>query len=112
MRKAATNLLAVASTAYAYTGSTAGSKSGCYWSTDAGQFNTRFGHDFSLDLYGTVQDLIPDTYTVNAGVNPLARRFDIVNIGLDASDQSLTLTVPGGQTNGNSITTQLLITFL
>ncbi|KEQ78128.1 concanavalin A-like lectin/glucanase, partial [Aureobasidium namibiae CBS 147.97] len=110
MKKAATNLLAVATTAYAYTGSPAGSRSGCYWSTDAGQFNTRFGHDFSLDLYGTVQDLIPDTYTVNAGVNPLARRFDIVNIGLDASDQSLTLTVPGGQTNGSPISTAQLAT--
>jgi hypothetical protein len=111
MKKAATNLLAVASTAYAYT-SAAGSKSGCYWNTEAGLFNTRFGHDFSLDLYGTVQDLIPDTYTVNAGVNPLARRFDIVNIGLDASDQSLTLTVPGGQTNGSSISIQFLISVL
>ena len=107
MKKAATNLLAVASTAYAYTGSNAGSKSGCFWNTDAGLFNTRFGHDFSIDLYGTVKDLIPDTYTVNAGVNPLARRFDIVNIGLDASDQSLTLTVPGGQSNGSPISTQL-----
>lgn len=106
MKQAATNLLAVASTAYAYT-SAVGSKSGCYWNTDAGPFNTRFGHDFSLDLYGTVQDLIPDTYTVNAGVNPLARRFDIVNVGLDASDQSLTLTVPGGQTNGPISTAQL-----
>jgi hypothetical protein len=108
MKKAATNLLAVASTAYAYT-SAAGSKSGCYWSTDAGQFNTRFGHDFSVDLYGIVQNLIPDTYTVNAGVNPLSRRFDLVNVGLDASDQSLTLTVPGGQTNGSLTSASLFI---
>ena len=99
MKQAATNLLAVASTAYAYT-SAVGSKSGCYWNTDAGSFNTRFGHDFSVDLYGTVENLIPSTYTVNQGVNPLARRFDIVNIGLDAVEKALTLTVPGGQSTG------------
>jgi hypothetical protein len=102
MKRAATNLLALSSTAYAYTSSAAGSKSGCYWNTEAGSFNTRFGHDFSLDLYGTVQDLLPNTYTVLAGLNPLARRFDLVNIGLDPFDLSLTLTVPGGQTTGNS----------
>lgn len=101
MKAAVTNLLALGSTAYAYT-SAAGSKSGCYWNTDAGPFNTRFGHDFSIDLYGTVEDLIPNTYTVVAGLNPLARRFDLVNIGLDPRDLSLTLTVPGGQTTGNS----------
>ncbi|KAK6004897.1 hypothetical protein QM012_007676 [Aureobasidium pullulans] len=107
MKRAATNLLALGSTAYAYTASTAGTKSGCYWNTEAGSFNTRFGHDFSVDLYGTVQDLIPNTYTVNAGLNPLARRFDIVNIGLDPFDLSLTLTVPGGQTTGPISVAQL-----
>lgn len=101
MKSAVTNLLALGSTAYAYT-SAAGSKSGCYWNTDAGPFNTRFGHDFSIDLYGTVENLIPNTYTVVAGLNPLARRFDLVNIGLDPLDLSLTLTVPGGQTTGNT----------
>ncbi|KAH0168103.1 concanavalin A-like lectin/glucanase, partial [Aureobasidium melanogenum] len=107
MKRAATNLLALGSTAYAYTSSAAGSKSGCYWNTEAGSFNTRFGHDFSLDLYGTVQDLLPNTYTVLAGLNPLARRFDLVNIGLDPLDLSLTLTVPGGQTTGPISVAQL-----
>ena len=102
MKTAATTLLALGSTAYAYTSSAAGTKSGCYWNTEAGSFNTRFGHDFAADLLGTVQDMIPDKYTVNAGLNPLARRFDLVNIGLDPLDLSLTLTVPGGQTTGNS----------
>ncbi|CAD0081515.1 unnamed protein product, partial [Aureobasidium vineae] len=105
--KAAINLLALGSTASAYTSSSAGSKSGCYWNTDAGPFNTRFGHDFLQDLYGTVQDLIPNTYTVNQGLNPLARRFDLVNIGLDSTDLALTLTVPGGQTTGPISTAQL-----
>ncbi|KAI4716600.1 concanavalin A-like lectin/glucanase [Aureobasidium sp. EXF-10727] len=107
MKKAAINLLALGSTASAYTSSSAGSKSGCYWNTDAGPFNTRFGHDFLQDLYGTVQDLIPNTYTVNQGLNPLARRFDLVNIGLDPTDLALTLTVPGGQTTGPISTAQL-----
>lgn len=102
MKQAATNLLALASTAYAAASSPAGTKSGCYWNTDAGQFNTRFGHDFSVDLYGTVENLIPSTYTVNQGVNPLARRFDIANIGFDGVEKALTLTVPGGQSNGMS----------
>ncbi|KAG9831372.1 concanavalin A-like lectin/glucanase, partial [Aureobasidium melanogenum] len=107
MKRAATNLLALGSTAYAYTSSAAGSKSGCYWNTEAGSFNTRFGHDFSIDLYATVQDLLPNTYTVLAGLNPLARRFDLVNIGLDPLDLSLTLTVPGGQTTGPISVAQL-----
>ncbi|KAG9637528.1 concanavalin A-like lectin/glucanase, partial [Aureobasidium melanogenum] len=107
MKRAAANLLALGSTAYAYTSSAAGSKSGCYWNTEAGSFNTRFGHDFSLNLYGTVQDLLPNTYTVLAGLNPLARRFDLVNIGLDPLDLSLTLTVPGGQTTGPISVAQL-----
>ncbi|KAH0345976.1 concanavalin A-like lectin/glucanase, partial [Aureobasidium melanogenum] len=106
MKKAATNLLALGSTAYAYT-SAVGSKSGCYWNTDAGPFNTRFGHDFSVDLYATVENLIPNTYTVLAGLNPLARRFDLVNVGLDPLDSSLTLTVPGGQTTGPISVAQL-----
>ncbi|KAI5271496.1 concanavalin A-like lectin/glucanase [Aureobasidium subglaciale] len=111
MKKAVTNILALASATYAYTPSAAGTKSGCYWNTDAGQFNTRFGHDFAADLYGTVDDLVPSTYTVNAGVNPLARRFDLVNIGLDAKEQALTLTVPGGQTNGPISSAQLATSF-
>ena len=99
MRSTTTNVLALASTAYALTGSTAGSKSGCYWNVPGiGQFNTRFGTDFSIN--STVENLISSTYTVAQGVNPLARRFDIVNIGLDPIDQALTLTVPGGQTIG------------
>ncbi|KAG9950296.1 concanavalin A-like lectin/glucanase, partial [Aureobasidium melanogenum] len=106
MKRAATNLLALGSTAYAYT-SAVGSKSGCYWNTDAGPFNTRFGHDFSIDLYATVENLIPNTYTVLAGLNPLARRFDLVNVGLDPLDLSLTLTVPGGQTTGPISVAQL-----
>lgn len=101
MKQATTNLLALASTAYAYTSSAAGSQSGCYWNVPGvGPFNTKFGRDFSVDLYGTVQDLIASTYTVSQGVNPLARRFDMVNIGLDTTDKALTLTVPGGQTTG------------
>ncbi|KAI5238235.1 concanavalin A-like lectin/glucanase [Aureobasidium subglaciale] len=100
MRKTAANILALASTAYGATSSSAGTKNGCYWATDAGPFNTRFGHDFSVDLYGTVADLIPSTYTVNQGVSPLARRFDLVNVGLDVIEKALTLTVPGGQSNG------------
>ncbi|KAI5205053.1 concanavalin A-like lectin/glucanase [Aureobasidium subglaciale] len=111
MRSAVVNLLALASTAYAYTPSAAGTKSGCYWNTDAGPFNTRFGHDFTADLYGSVDSLVPSTYTVNAGVNPLARRFDLVNIGLDAKEQALTLTVPGGQTDGPISSAQLTTSF-
>ncbi|TIA77337.1 concanavalin A-like lectin/glucanase [Aureobasidium pullulans] len=111
MKQAATNLLALASTAYAAASSPAGTKSGCYWNTDAGQFNTRFGHDFSVDLYGTVENLIPSTYTVNQGVNPLARRFDIANIGFDGVEKALTLTVPGGQSNGPISVAQLATSY-
>ena len=100
MKQTAADILALASIAYAATSTSASTLTGCYWNTDAGSFNTRFGHDFSVDLYGTVENLIPSTYTVNQGVNPLARRFDIVNIGLDAVEKALTLTVPGGQSTG------------
>ncbi|KAH0369426.1 concanavalin A-like lectin/glucanase, partial [Aureobasidium melanogenum] len=106
MKRAIINLLALGSAANAYT-SAAGTKSGCYWNTDAGPFNTRFGNNFLDDLYATVEDLIPNTYTVLAGLNPLARRFDIVNVGLDPIDLALTLTVPGGQTTGPISVAQL-----
>ncbi|THW39686.1 hypothetical protein D6D21_07181 [Aureobasidium pullulans] len=61
MKQAATNLLALASTAYAAASSPAGTKSGCYWNTDAGQFNTRpisvaqLATSYSDILYGSVR---------------------------------------------------------
>ncbi|KEQ90567.1 hypothetical protein AUEXF2481DRAFT_9367 [Aureobasidium subglaciale EXF-2481] len=44
--------------------------------------------------------LVMTSASTCTGVSPLARRFDLVNVGLDVIKKALTLTVPGGQSSG------------
>ncbi|THW31849.1 concanavalin A-like lectin/glucanase [Aureobasidium pullulans] len=86
----------------AFTASNAGVKNGCFWNVDGlGSFNTQWSiAEFTTSTLSSVQDeLSASSYTVEAGNSPLARRFDITNIGI-SSDNALTLTVPGGQSTG------------
>lgn len=101
------SLLALgATTVSAWTSSEAGVQNGCYWDVPGvGSFNTHFNGDWNLHPYEAIEEIISSTYTVAAGNSPLARRFDMVNIGLEVdpvTGGAITLTVPGGQTGGGA----------
>lgn len=94
---------ALATAASALSLSSNGVQNGCMFSVpDVGDFNTQILHDWSSSSTSddVFKDLQASTYTVDAGTAPFARRFDIVNIGQDTKDPSITLTVPGGQQHG------------
>ena len=99
-RTSTINLLAMgAAGASALSTSAAGIKNGCFWNVAGlGAFNTQFSvSEFTASaLQGVADQIAASTYTVEAGNSPLARRFDVTNIGI-SSDNALTLTVPGGQ---------------
>lgn len=93
-----------ATTALAWTSSEPGIQNGCFWDVPGvGSFNTHFTGDWSTNPYEAVEEIIASTYTVSAGNSPYARRFDVVNIGIEVdpvTGGAITLTVPGGQTGG------------
>jgi hypothetical protein len=81
-------------------------KNGCYWDVEGlGSFNSHAEFTTSTSN-GVMNDFSASTYTVAAGMSPLARRFDLANIGI-SSDKALTLTVPGGQSSGPISTAQI-----
>lgn len=82
MKNSAINMLAMAASASAYTASTAGSQSGCYWAVPGvGSFNTHFNVNWGADATQQISDLSSSIYTVANNYAPYARRFDITNIG-------------------------------
>ncbi|THY27038.1 concanavalin A-like lectin/glucanase [Aureobasidium pullulans] len=105
---------ALATAASALSLSSNGVQNGCMFSVpDVGDFNTQILHDWSSSSTSddVFKDLQASTYTVDAGTAPFARRFDIVNIGQDTKDPSITLTVPGGQQHGPVSSAQITTGF-
>ncbi|GAB7350070.1 hypothetical protein MBLNU459_g0739t1 [Dothideomycetes sp. NU459] len=117
MKNAAINALALASSAYAYTASTAGTQNGCYYNVPGvGNFNTNFNINWGVNIYQVVNDLSASTYSVASNNAKFSRRFDNTNIGAVTNSVSnigsyITLTVPGGQTSGPISSSQMQTTY-
>lgn len=95
-------VMALAAGASALLQSSAGTEiDSCFWDAGVGIFNTAFSVDWSSNANTNIDDLTSSTYTVGAGNSPLARRFDMTNIGV-ADEGYITLTVPGAQTDSKS----------
>ena len=99
MRNNAGGLVALAASASAIATSSAGAQIGCYWKVpNVGAFNTRFQHDWVLNLAANLNVVGSSLYTVAAVTSPLSRAFSASNVGTSLLDSAMTLTVPGGQT--------------